>query len=210
MKLSKWRVEYTATLLAFFAVGLIFMPTSFNPTRQANLTAKWKECYKNVLYTHDVILKQEQEEILTAFKRAKSDTEREKLVLELMKPYFRLSEVPRVPAKYHAKYMNSKNIKREDMYYVKDYYFAENGIIVGIKDIPDVDNDTAFLMTFDVNGLLPPNTWGKDVFGVKVRSKEVSAIGTKMSPEILAGDCSSQGSGAGCSYYYLIGGNFDD
>ena len=210
MKISKWHIEYTATLLVIFAIALIVMPTSFNPTRQANLTAKWKDCYKNIIYTHDVILKHEKEDLLTSFKRAKDKEEREKLMLELVKPYFRLSDFPHVPSKYHAKYMNNKNITKEDLYYVKDHYFASNNMIVGIKDIPDKNDDTAFLMTFDVNGLLPPNTWGKDVFGVKVHSTEVRAIGEKMTPQALVNDCSLNGSGTGCSYYYLIGGSFDD
>lgn len=210
MKISKWHIEYTATLLVVFAIALVLMPTSLNPTKQANLTAKWKECYKNVIYIHDVILKHEKEELLTSFKRAKNKSERESLVLELVKPYFRLSEFPHVPSKYHAKYLNNKNIKREDLYYIKDYYFGANNIIVGIKDIPDKSDDTTFLMTFDVNGLLPPNTWGKDVFGVKVRSSSINALGEDLGTQALTDDCSLNGSGTGCSYYYLIGGSFDD
>ena len=215
MKISDWRVEYTITLLIIFAGVLFFIPTSLTSTVQANIIAKWKDCYKKLTYMQDVILKQEKEKILTSFKRAKTPDQREDLIIELIKPYFRLANY-KVPKRYKVKFMDKTPVPTTSVYYIEDYYFSDNKMIVGIKDIPNSDiknngsEDTMFMMTFDINGFLPPNTWGKDVFGAKIYSNKVEPLGQDLSLQELKNDCSENGKGIGCSYYYQIGGNFSD
>ncbi len=210
MKISDWRVEYTITLLIIFAGILFFIPTSLKSTVQANIISKWKDCYKKLTYMQDVILKQEKEKILTSFKRAKTPDQREDLIIELIKPYFRLAHY-KIPRGYKVKFMDKTAVSKTSVYYIDDYYFSDNKMIVGIKDIPNPDEkNTLFIMTFDINGFLPPNTWGKDVFGAKIYSDKVEALGKDLSLQELKNDCSPSGKGIGCSYYYQIGGNFSD
>lgn len=210
MKISEWRLEYTITLLIFFAVILFVIPTSLQSTFQANLISKWKDCYKRLEYMQDVILKQEQAKILTSFKRAKTPEEREFLIIKLIKPYFRLNDT-KVPAKYKVKFMDNEKILVNDFYYISDYFFTDNQMIVGIKDFPDNNKtETMFIMTFDINGLLPPNTWGKDVFGTKIYPDRIEAFGKDLDIQIINEDCSKNGSGTSCSFYYLIGGTPND
>ena len=210
MKFGKWRTEYTVTLLILFAISLVFMPTSIKSTVQANLITKWTDCYKKLIYAHDAILKQEQSEILTSFRRANTPEKREDLIIELLKPYFRLSEA-KTPRNYKIKYMNRSFVGEEDNLHMDEYYYTNNNIIVGIKDVPDEkDKDTKFIMTFDVNGKLPPNIWGKDVFGIAVYGKKIEPLGGNMRIEEQGIDCSPVGTGVSCSNYYLVGGGFND
>ena len=96
-------------------------------------------------------------------------------------------------------------------YYFEDLYFGENGLIVGIKDIDSKNPDElAFMMMFDINGILPPNTWGKDIYGVDIKNGSIKPFGADLSMEKLQEDCSEKGTGLGCSYYYNIGGGFND
>lgn len=210
MKLSKWRVEYTITLLALYTVLLLVMPTSIKSTVQASLTTKWKDTYNKMTYVQDAILKQEQSEILTSFRRAKTEEERENLIIEIIKPYFRLNDI-KVPKRYKVKYMNKAKISDNDIYKIKDYYFTDKNTIVGIKDIlPKWGAPEMFIMTFDVNGVLPPNRWGKDVFGIKVYTNKIEPIGSDLMIEKQYYDCSPQGTGTSCSNLYLIGGSLYD
>lgn len=209
MKIGTWRVEYTITLIIIYTFILLFIPTSIKTTVQAGYITKWKDTYNKINYLQEAILKQEQSDILTSLK-SKTPDEREDIIITLIKPYFRLKET-KVPRRYKVKYMDKKNIQKDDFYYINEYYFTENNMIVGLKDIDDSDTrDTIFLMTFDINGLLPPNMWGKDVFGVRVHADKVEPIGREMTIEKQYYDCSVNGSGKGCSNFYLIGGDFND
>ena len=210
MKLPGWRVEYTITLLIVFTAVLLFIPTSLQSTVQANLITKWKDCYNKLTYVQDVILKQEKQEILTSFRRAKTAEEREELFREILKPYFRLYTT-KATRRYHTKFMNGDRVGKDSIYYFTDYYFTDKKMIVGIKDIPNTNKtESLFLMTFDVNGILPPNTWGKDIYGVDIRKEKIEPFGAHLSMEELKKDCSPAGTGLGCSYYYNIGGGFDE
>ena len=67
-----------------------------------------------------------------------------------------------------------------------------------------------FFMMFDMNGKIPPNIWGKDIFGARIFDDKVEAFGTNLTLQELQDDCSKTGTGVNCSYYYLIGGDFAD
>ena len=66
-------------------------------------------------------------------------------------------------------------------------------------------------MMFDINGILPPNRWGKDIYGVNIYDVlKIEPFGFDKSMDELKKDCSEAGTGINCSYYYKIGGGFDD
>ena len=210
MKLSDWRLEYTIVILVVFAVVLMFIPTSIKSTVQANFISKWKDNYGKLEYAQDAILKQGQVKILPGFNNCKTPEECEKIFIILIKPYFRINDT-KFPKHYHAKYMNNSKIHNDSPYYVHDYFYTNNKVIVGIKDLPDERNGrTKFLMTFDVNGIIPPNRWGRDVFGVIVYPDKIEAIGADLPLDMQKDSCSPNSTGVACSNYYLIGGGFDD
>ena len=92
MKVIKWRAEYTITFLVCLTLILLLMPTSIKSNFQANLITRWKDSYNKLIFAQDAILKQEQSDILTSFKRANTPDEREDLFIQIFKPSFRLGD----------------------------------------------------------------------------------------------------------------------
>lgn len=201
-----WQLEYTITLIVLFAVILFLIPTSLQSNMQAKFIMRWKDCFNRITYMRDVISKHEQSDIIKSFKRAKNEEEREHIIINLIKPYFRLNE-DKFPKHYHPKYMNKKSVKKDDIYHFDEIYYTDNKIIVGIKDV-DNAKDPMFMMMFDINGILPPNTWGKDIFGARIYENRIEAFGQTDSLDEMRKDCSPEGTGISCSYFYKIGGNF--
>lgn len=204
------KFEYAVTIVVVFAVLLLIIPVDIESTVQANFISRWNDKYQKLEYMFDVIDTHESDEILKSFKRAKNAEEREAILLNLIQPYLRLTKT-KLPRRYNPKFMNGERISLTDRYYFEDMYVSDNGMIVGIKDIDSPDERAPkFRIMMDINGKLPPNIWGKDIFGVNIFSNGVEAFGSNLPMEKLKVDCSELGTGVGCSYYYKIGGGFDD
>ena len=206
-----WKIEYSITLLALIAVIMLFIPLRFENYRQARLIGQWKDQYSKLTYMFNAINAQISDEIIKSFDDIDS-AQREDLLLRHIKPHMRIHNVKRIPWKYRPKYMNGSRISKKDEFYFKELYFSETQKIIGVKDITaEKDNDAWFMIMFDVNGFLPPNTWGKDIFGVYVYDEgRIVPFGYTSSFDDLKKDCSKTGKGLDCSYYYLIGGEFND
>ena len=211
MKKHWWKIEYSITLLAFTALIMFIVPFRLENYRQPRMITLWKERHEKLAYMFNVINAQTTDEILKSFKNSTPE-EREQLLLQLIKPYMRIHNVKRIPWRYRPRYMNGTRISKKDEFYFKDLYFSESQKIIGVKDITaNKDNDAWFMLMFDVNGFLPPNRWGKDIFGVYIYDEgRIVPFGYTSSMEEIQKDCSKTGLGLYCSYYYLIGGDFND
>lgn len=211
-KKKYWKLEYSIALFVMLGVLLLIMPLSIESTRQANFISKWNEKYNRVEYMFQVINAHITDDLLKSFNKAKSSEEREKLLLQLIKPYLRVNTEMDAPKKhYRPKYMNKVRVYKGQTYYFDEFYFAENNTIVGIKDIHSENpEDALFMMMFDMNGILPPNRWGKDIFGVSIFDGRIEPFGQGQDMSELKKDCSESGTGISCSYYYKIGGGFDE
>lgn len=207
-----WKIEYTLTLFAIFAIFVLLLPTTIQNARQASLISRWNAKYNRVNYMFSVLNTHANEDIIKSLKNASTNEEKSKLMILLMQPYLRISP-NNVPVKrYRPKYMNNSRIAKDQTYYFDDFYFAENNTIIGIKDLEQTkDSDPMFMLMFDLNGLLPPNRWGKDIFGVNIYSQgHIEPFGKQFEIADLKNDCSEGGLGINCSYYYIIGGGFDE
>lgn len=207
-----WKLEYSIALFVFLGVLLLIMPFSIENTRQAGFISKWNEKFNRIEYMFSVMNAHITDDMLKSLNRAKTPQEREKLLLTLIKPYLRI-DIDGMPVKhYHPKYMNGAKVYRGQTDFFDEFYFAENNSIVGIKDIQsNKTDDVLFLMMFDMNGILPPNKWGKDIFGINIYDGgEIQPFGFDMDMPALKKDCSETGTGVTCSYYYKIGGGFDE
>ena len=237
VKKHYWKLEYSISLFVMLGVILLIMPFSIENTRQANFISKWNETYNRIEYMFSVINAHISDDMIKSFNKANTPDEREKLLLTIVKPYLRINTSNYPIRHYRPRYINGSRVYRGQRYFFDDFYFAENNTIVGIKDIKsDKADDVFFLMMFDINGLLPPNRWGKDNLKIEciltpghtsggmcflINDSLFSGdtlfqvgIGRTDFPtgnmNDLKKDCSEAGTGISCSYYYKIGGGFDD
>lgn len=207
-----WKIEYTLTFFAIFAIFVLLLPTTIQSARQASLISRWNEKYNRVNYMFSVLNTHANEEIIKSLKKAQSNEERSKLLILLMQPYLRISSNNVPNRHYHPKFMNNSRIGKNQYYYFDDFYYAENNTIIGIKDLEQQNaDDPMFMLMFDLNGLLPPNRWGKDIFGINIYGEgHIEPFGKQFDMADLKLDCSEKGLGINCSYYYIIGGGFDE
>lgn len=212
-KKNLWKLEYSITLFVILGLIMLFIPFKIENYFQAGMISKWNDRYNKVAYMFTVINAQTDDEILKGFAAARTPEQREKLLLQLIKPYLRIHQSDKFPKRYKPKFMNGERVPRKDYYYFNEFYFADSGMqVIGIKDI-EKQNDTSawFMMMFDINGVLPPNTWGKDIFGLYIFDEgKIRPFGYEKSMDALAEDCSENGTGVDCSYFYRIGGEFSD
>ena len=209
---KRWKLEYSIALFVMLGVLLLIMPVSIENTRQANFISKWNEKFNRVEYMFSVINAHITDDMLKSMNKAKTPEDRESILLAIVKPYLRIGTYNIPVRHYRPRYMNGTKVYKGQRYYFDDFYFAENNTIVGIKDIKNEKMDDAlFIMMFDMNGLLPPNRWGKDIFGVNIYDGgRIEPFGFDLDMDELKKDCSETGTGVSCSYYYKIGGGFDE
>ena len=212
MKKRFWKIEYSITIFVIFGIILLLIPSSFISSKEATYISKWNETFNKMEYIFTAMNAQADAEIVKSFKHAKNNEDRENLMINLVKPYLRISAQDELSKKYTPYYMNGKKVSKGDEYYFESLYTTENNIIVGIKDIKDSDiYHPGFLMVFDMNGTRGPNTWGKDIYGINIFADgKITPIGTGWDLDKLRKDCSNIGTGVACSYYYRIGGEFNE
>ena len=212
MKKRFWRIEYSLTIIVIFATALMLIPTKFIASKEASYISQWNDTYHKVEYIFSAMSAQADADIIKSFKRAKTNHAREELMKNLVKPYLRISEDDAIKKRYTPHYMNGDKVQKDDDFYIEKFYLAKNGKIMGIRDIKDDDIfHPAFIMAFDMNGLKGPNVWGKDIFGVNIFADgKTTPIGAGWDIDELKKDCSETGTGVSCSYYYRIGGEFNE
>ena len=209
---NRWKLEYSIALFVMLGVILLIMPVSIENSRQANFISRWNEKLNRVEYMFSVINAHITDDMIKSMNKAKTSQEREELLLTIVKPYLRVNTENYPIRHYKPRYMNGARVYKGQRYYFEDFYFAENNTIVGIKDIKsEKSDDVLFIMMFDMNGILPPNRWGKDIFGINIYDGgNIEPFGFDENMVELKKDCSETGTGVSCSYYYKIGGGFDD
>lgn len=212
MKNKIWKLEYTITLFILFGTILILLPVSITQTSQARLISRWNEQYNRADYMFSVIKANIDEDTERTFEQAKGDEDRNLLAIQLIQPYLRIDTSKKVSKFYKIRYMDKSKVLKGQEYYFDNLHYMEKNIIVGIKNVKTENkNLPVYKMMFDLNGKRSPNTWGKDIFGIDVYSDStIKPFGEGLSMDALEKDCSSEGSGVTCSYYYKIGGAFDE
>lgn len=210
MRKRFWKIEYSITIFVIFAIILLLLPSSFMSSKEAAYISKWNETFHKMEYVFNAMNAQADADIVKSFKRAKTNSEREALMIRLVKPYLRISDDDELTRRYNLYYMNGAKVNKGDDYYFDKVYLTGNNTLVGIKDIKDDDiYHPGFIMMFDMNGLKGPNIWGRDVYGINIFvDGKITPLGAGWDIDDLSRDCSGNGSGVSCSYYYRIGGEF--
>lgn len=203
-------IEVIAVFLLILGVTFFILPMSLDNTKQARLISKWTEVYSEMEYMFSVIKAQTDGYLEEQFKRAPDNKGRTELLLGVVRPYLRIKSGV-ATSDYSQSYMNKTPVRENDRYYFDNFYYTSSDQIVGLKWFTKncKDETVCGVIAMDVNGITPPNTWGKDVFGINILKSSIEPIGKNMDQDVLKNDCSAYGNGIYCSYYYLIGGKFD-
>lgn len=195
----------------FLMLGVIFLvyPKSIDSSKQARLISKWSQKVSELDYMFSVYRAQKDGDFDTKFNQALSEDAKNKVLVDIIRPYLRItSELKTV---YLPMFMDKSVIPADSKYYFKNYYLTSTNEIVGLKFInPNCkEKDACFIMSFDINGIDPPNIWGYDIYGIDVYNDKIEPFGKEINSDIMKQNCSKMGSGVYCSYYYLIGGKFE-
>jgi len=202
-------IEIVVVFLLMLGVIFLVYPRSVDSTREAKLISKWSEKSSELEYMFSVIKAQKDGAIEEQFLKTQSDDKKNKIMINAIKPYLRItSELNTV---YIPGFMDKTVIPSDSKYHFSRYYLTSSNEIVGLKFINSdcKGKDVCFIMSFDMNGVKPPNTWGYDIFGIDVFRDKIAPFGKEINSDILKQNCSRDGSGVYCSYYYLIGGKFE-
>ncbi|MBQ3819078.1 hypothetical protein II810_01390 [bacterium] len=204
------KTEHFVVFLVFIVTVLLIMPFSLENTRQASYISKWNEIYNKVEYMFSVINAHIDDNKIKIMKKAHTPHEREQALLMIIKPYLRINDGNISVRHYRPRFKNGEKIQKDSKYYFDEFYYAKGKTLIGIKNIhTETEKDPLFIMMFDVNGVLLPNRWGTDIFGINIYDGgKVEPFGYDMILDSLKDDCSKTGTGVSCSYYYKIGGGF--
>ena len=202
-------IEVVIVFLLMLGVAFLVLPKSLDNTRQAKLISKWTETYSELEYMFSVIKAQSDYDIDVKIKNAENNEVRKQIVLDTIKPYLRITA--EAAPNYRQYYMSKMLVPEGGKYFFTNFYVTRSNEVIGLKWINSKckEREVCALLSFDINGEDLPNTWGYDVFGINIFKDKIGPIGEGYIPDVLKSDCSKNGSGLYCSYYYLMGGKFD-
>ncbi|MCQ2754377.1 MAG: type II secretion system GspH family protein [bacterium] len=192
MKKGFTLVEVTILLVIFLIVAFLVAPLSMDDTMQAKNTSKWRSVqpdFENIFHYINT--------------QKTSDENFEEVFLSVLSNEYKDSV-----DKYKISFLNGK--RQNEEYQFDNYKLTQGNAILAVKMTKGNSNDDLKgILMYDVNGTLGPNTWGKDVFGMKIYENRFEPFGKNEAIKTQKQDCSRNGTGLFCSNYYLIGGNFE-
>ncbi len=191
MKKAFTIVEITILAVILVIVGCLIIPFSINDTMQASRVLEWRAL---------------QERINHAFSAASVYGIKDFKEFELIMIKSISDSVYKETKPYKIKYMNGHRAAGVGDF-TSVYEVADDNVI-GFKWNESGNTDKLGMMFYDINGKKGPNRWGKDVFGVNIYRKKIEPFCANKAHEEIKADCSPNGTGCCCSYYYLVGGNF--
>ena len=188
-------VEVIILFVIFLTVAVLVIPLSVEDTITAKNTAKWQHVQSG--FTSIPINMLDSEHYKTS-----KHINLEDFIAALIKVHPLKNVI-----NYRIKYMNGD--EPDAKYQFDEIYNTDNGASIAFKwfdenSIHGEDKIYGILM-YDVNGKQGPNVWGKDVFGMNIYDNKVEPFGKNLDPITVESDCSKQGTGVYCSFYYLNG-----
>ena len=185
-------VEVSILFVIFLIVAFLVAPLSLDDTKQAKITSRWRvvqDDFANIFYSVNT----HQKDGNIPFDNA---------LQTIIK-----NEVKQDVPSYKITYLNGTY--PSSTYRFSDYKKTYSDAVMSIKLFEEPQGDWHGVLMYDINGKTPPNTWGKDVFGLNIYADRFEPFCRSESVSYQKQDCSRNGSGLCCSNYYLIGGSFD-
>ena len=186
-------VEVVILFVIFLTVAILVIPLSVDDAITAKHISKWKHVQSGfagipITMTHSQGYKERGYSTLEDFIAA----------LIKIHPLRNVSN-------YKIKYMNGETPDKD--YSFDEIYNTDNGASVAFKWLNSSnkkgeDKINAIIM-YDLNGKRGPNVWGKDVFGFNLYDNKIEPFGKNEDPITVEDDCSRQGTGLYCSFYYI-------
>lgn len=185
-------LEVSILLVIFLIVAFLVAPMSFDNTKQAKLTSKWRTVQEDFINIFYAINTQKEDEGYS-FSKALQDA-----IQDETKENIKTYKVSYLDGTYPS-----------NTYRFSNYRLTYANAVIALKLFEVPQGNHIGMLMYDVNGSKGPNTWGKDVFGLDLYYDKFSPFGSADPLSVQKQDCSKNGSGIACSNYYLIGGNFD-
>lgn len=209
-------VEIIVVIVVIIGIASFAVPAIMDNTNQARLTSTWRELYAEIEYVFSIIEVQTQEDTKeTAIALLKVPLHKQSQIktaylFSVLRPSLRLKNGVENTT-YKPVFMNGAPIPLDSPYYFDNYFFNSNQKIVGISwDYNDCKTaQVCGKISFDINGLKPPNAWGKDIFGANIFDTKIEPFGKELGQDEAKRECFLKKTGLACSYYYLVGGRFD-
>lgn len=209
-------VEIVVVFCLILLTATFVVPELIKDNKKLNTIAQWKHSYQNIDYVFSAIRVNDDKNDRLALEQAKNDNESIDALFTILNPYIRIKS-DLSEKDYKIRFYNGKIPKTNNIYYFNKFKILNSGHIVGLKwlnDYKNSDTKTPYaMMLFDINGIDKPNTWGEDIFAVKVFKDRIEPVGNEFSNNkiMIKRDCSKYGLGIACSYYYNVyGGSFTE
>ena len=190
MKKAFTILEISILSVILIIVACLVIPFSIDDTKQAAYILEWRAL---------------QDRINHAFTAAKVDGETDNIDIEKYIMQSISDGNYKAIQPYSIKYMNGRQASGIGNF--ETVYKVGEDNSLGFK-WNNAQNSLSGIMFYDINGTQPPNRWGKDVFGINIDNGIVTPLCAGKSHSEIKEDCSKQGTGCCCSYYYLVGGKF--
>lgn len=209
-KLKAFTLTEIAVVFGLIIItAALVIPNLIEDNKKLDIISKWKNTYKNIDYAFSALRVQATETDNILFKNANGSSEKENVLFKMLTPYLRLEQAVS-DNKYKTYYLDGKQIKENDDYYITNLHYTSSGKIVGLKWLktPEKLSDRfpIAILSIDLNGESKPNKWGYDIFGINIYTDKIEPIGKTDDEYLIKSDCSKKGKGITCSYYYYIYG----
>lgn len=204
-------VEIVVVFCLILLTATFVVPELIKDNKKLNTISQWKHAYQNIDYIFSAVRVNNDKNDRLALEQAKDDNERIETLFTILNPYIRIKSDLN-EKDYKIRFYNGKFPTTNDIYSFNKFKILNSGHIVGLKwlnDFKHSDKTLPFaMMLFDINGIDKPNTWGEDIFAVKIYKGKIEPVGKEYSDNTLMmkRDCSKHGLGIACSYYYNIYG----
>ena len=185
-------VEVSILFVIFLIVAFLVAPLSLDDSMQAKNASKWRRVqndFQNIFYSINSQKNNDDFQFSKSFN----------LVMN--------GEIQADIEPYKITFLNGTLPSEEFRFVEYKQTYSKATVAYKIYDMPQ-DNVLGILM-YDVNGVMGPNVWGKDVYGYNILKDEFEPFCKKESINFQKQDCSKSGTGICCSNYYLNGGGLN-
>ena len=192
--------EVIILFVIFLTVAILIVPLSVDDAIIKNNTSKWKRVQSSLSSIPISMINSD------SYKN-NQDTSYEDFIASIKKVFPFKNSI-----KYKIRFMNGET--PSEQYTFEEIYSTDNGATIAFKWYPNSsekgEDKVDGMIMYDVNGKRGPNVWGKDIFGVDLYDNKIEPFGKHQDPVTIESDCSRQGTGVYCSYYYVVGVGHDD